>query len=58
MRREGDRLLDDAVTRWDVDWIIGEFLGETMLATFFLLSGLSLLDRFTANASAISRPIC
>jgi tricorn protease len=21
-------LLDDAVTRWDVDWIIGEFLGE------------------------------
>ena len=21
-------LLDDAVTRWDVDWVIGEFLGE------------------------------
>jgi len=21
-------ILDDAVTRWDVDWIIGEFLGE------------------------------
>jgi tricorn protease len=21
-------LLDDAVTRWDVDWILGEFLGE------------------------------
>src|SRR5262245_62073363 len=28
MKERYQTLLDDAVTRWDVDWIIGEFLGE------------------------------
>jgi tricorn protease len=28
MKERYSTLLDDAVTRWDVDWIIGEFLGE------------------------------
>jgi tricorn protease len=28
MRERYGTLLDDAVTRWDVNWIIGEFLGE------------------------------
>jgi tricorn protease len=28
MKKRYMTLLDDAVTRWDVDWIIGEFLGE------------------------------
>src|SRR5262249_30531414 len=28
MRERYTTLLDDAVTRWDVNWIIGEFLGE------------------------------
>ncbi|HYM25437.1 MAG TPA: PDZ domain-containing protein [Vicinamibacterales bacterium] len=28
MKERYATLLDDAVTRWDVDWIIGEFLGE------------------------------
>jgi tricorn protease len=28
MRERYQTLLDDAVTRWDVDWVIGEFLGE------------------------------
>jgi tricorn protease len=28
MKERYSTLMDDAVTRWDVDWIIGEFLGE------------------------------
>ena len=28
MKERYETLLDDAVTRWDVNWIIGEFLGE------------------------------
>ena len=28
MKERYSTLLDDAVTRWDLDWIIGEFLGE------------------------------
>jgi len=28
MKERYSTLLDDAVTRWDVNWIIGEFLGE------------------------------
>ena len=39
MRKRYGKLLDDAVTRWDVDYIIGELIGELSAGHIFRFGG-------------------